>query len=126
MHLSEARTTFGVWAEYTCHDNYTLSGVKNRTCGLTGWTGKQPECLVDWCPDPPSISGGTVSVNERRAGSIAKYECEVGYVLIGEPVSVSFSFAFLYAFSNLSHDMHIIMLYLSNDRCRTVHLLKCL
>lgn len=86
VHLSEARTSFGVVATYTCHDNYTLSGVQNRTCGLSGWLGKQPECLVDWCPDPPSISGGTVTVNERRAGSIAKYECEVGYVLLGEPV----------------------------------------
>lgn len=74
-------------ATYTCHENYTLIGNENRTCELSGWTGKQPECLVDWCPEPPRIAGGSVSVTNKRAGSTATYECEAGYVLVGEPVS---------------------------------------
>lgn len=85
--LSEQRSSYGVQATYSCHENYTLIGNENRTCELDGWTGKQPECLVDWCPEPPQIQGGTVRVSDRRAGSTATYECEAGYVLVGEPVS---------------------------------------
>lgn len=87
VHMSEQRTSYGVQATYSCHENYTLIGNENRTCELEGWSGKQPECLVDWCPEPPTIVGGTVKVNDRRAGSTAIYECEQGYVLVGEPVS---------------------------------------
>ncbi|KAL9879295.1 CUB and Sushi multiple domains furrowed isoform 1-T5 [Glossina fuscipes fuscipes] len=87
VHMSEQRTSYGVQATYSCHENYTLIGNENRTCELEGWSGKQPECLVDWCPEPPTIVGGTVKVNDRRAGSTAIYECEQGYVLVGEPIS---------------------------------------
>lgn len=85
--LSDTRTTFNVQATYTCHENYTLIGNENRTCLLDGWSGKQPQCLVDWCPEPPPISGGTVQLMGKRAGSTVLYECKPGYVLIGEPVS---------------------------------------
>lgn len=88
--LSEQRTSYGVWATYSCHENYTLIGNENRTCELDGWTGKQPECLVDWCPEPPQIQGGMVLVTSKRAGSTAIYKCEVGYVLVGEPVGFDF------------------------------------
>lgn len=85
--LSEKRTTYGVQATYTCHENYTLIGNENRTCQIDGWTGKQPQCLIDWCPDPPLVAGSTVQVNGKRAGSTAVYDCEKGFVLSGEPVS---------------------------------------
>lgn len=85
--LAEQRTSFGVQATFTCHENYTLIGNENRTCELEGWTGKQPQCLVDWCPEPIPIAGGKVQLNGKRAGSTAMYECDAGYVLIGEPVS---------------------------------------
>lgn len=85
--LSEKRTTYGVQATYTCHENYTLIGNENRTCQSDGWTGKQPQCLIDWCPDPPLVPGSTIQVNGKRAGSTAVYDCEKGFVLIGEPVS---------------------------------------
>lgn len=80
------RTTFGAQVTYTCHENYTLIGNENRTCELNGWSGKEPQCLVDWCPDPPPIQGGQIRVSGRRAGSTATYECEVGHVLIGESI----------------------------------------
>lgn len=77
-------------ATFTCHENYTLIGNENRTCELDGWSGKQPQCLVDWCPEPIPIAGGKVQLNGKRAGSTAVYECDAGYVLIGEPVSNRF------------------------------------
>lgn len=87
IRLSEPRNTFSVQATYTCHENYTLIGNENRTCSQDGWTGSQPQCLVDWCPDPPEIAGGNVKMSGKRAGSTVNYECKLGYVLIGEPVS---------------------------------------
>ncbi len=41
---------------------------------------------MDWCPDPPTITGGKVSVSGRRAGSTVTYECDYGYVLIGSNI----------------------------------------
>lgn len=90
INFSEKRTTYGEQATYTCHENYTLIGNENRTCQMDGWTGKQPQCLVDWCPEPPPIIGGKVQLSGKRAGSTATYECDIGHVLIGEPVSVSY------------------------------------
>ncbi|XP_055682887.1 sushi, von Willebrand factor type A, EGF and pentraxin domain-containing protein 1 isoform X2 [Lutzomyia longipalpis] len=84
--LSEPRTTFGVQATYSCHENYTLIGNENRTCQLEGWSGKKPQCLVDWCPEPPSVTGGSVRLSGKRAGSTATYACDSGHVLIGDPV----------------------------------------
>jgi hypothetical protein len=84
--LSEERTSYGVVSTYTCHENYTLIGNENRTCQLEGWSGKDPQCLVDWCPEPPSIQGGIMNVSGRRAGSTATYQCSSGHVLIGEPL----------------------------------------
>lgn len=84
--MSEQRTSFGVKATYTCHENYTLIGNENRTCQAEGWSGSNPKCLVDWCPEPPSIQGGTIKVSGRRAGSTAIYACDYGFVLIGEPI----------------------------------------
>lgn len=84
--MSEDRTSFGVQASYTCHENYTLIGNENRTCGLTGWSGKHPQCLVDWCPEAPAITGGKIKISGRRAGSTATYSCDYGYVLLGEAV----------------------------------------
>lgn len=85
--LTEQRTSYGALAQYTCHENYTLIGNENRTCEISSWSGKQPQCLVDWCSDPAKIAGGNVQVNGRRAGATAIYKCDPGYVLIGEPVS---------------------------------------
>lgn len=84
--MSEERTTFGAVAQYICHENYTLIGNENRTCTLNGWSGKHPQCLVDWCPEPPQISGGKIKVSGRRAGSTVTYSCDYGYVLIGEDI----------------------------------------
>lgn len=84
--MSENRTSFGVQASYACHENFTLIGNENRTCQLDGWSGDESHCLIDWCPEPPSITGGKVVISGRRAGSTATYNCDYGYVLLGEAV----------------------------------------
>lgn len=99
INLSESRTSFNVHATYTCHENYTLIGNENRTCLKDGWSGTQPQCLVDWCPEPPQISGGFVQLSGKRAGSTVVYECKPGHVLIGEPVSPIYIFSIALALS---------------------------
>lgn len=42
--------------------------------------------MVDWCPDPPQINGGTIKITGKRSGSTTVYECDAGHVLIGEPI----------------------------------------
>lgn len=74
-------------AKYVCNTNFTLIGNETRTCGLEGWSGETPQCLIDYCPEPPSISGGKVVITGKRSGSTAMYECQTGYVLSGDPVS---------------------------------------
>lgn len=82
--LENTRTTHGAIAKYACHENYTLIGESRRVCDDSGrWNGTEPQCLFDWCSEPPQISGGIVTVSGRRTGSIATYSCEPGFILFG-------------------------------------------
>lgn len=87
--LIDNRTTHGARALYTCRENYTLVGDSERICGDDGkWSGERPQCLFDWCPDPPLVSGAIVTVSGHKAGSLATYTCQNGFILFGPPVSV--------------------------------------
>lgn len=84
--LIDNRTTYGARALYSCRENYTLIGEAERTCGDGGkWSNEAPVCLFDWCPDPPTVSGTIVSVNGHKAGSVAIYTCQNGFILFGQP-----------------------------------------
>lgn len=85
--LADSRSTHGAKAVYSCRENYTLVGEAERYCGDDGkWTGETPQCLFDWCPDPPPVAGATVEVSGRKAGSLATYTCTNGFILFGPPV----------------------------------------
>lgn len=87
VRLETGRTTHGAVAIYTCHENYTLIGKEKRTCGDGGfWSEQSPQCLLDWCPEPPKVHGGKVETTGRRAGSVATYTCLNGFILFGTPV----------------------------------------
>ncbi|XP_057333972.1 sushi, von Willebrand factor type A, EGF and pentraxin domain-containing protein 1 isoform X2 [Microplitis mediator] len=85
--LVNKRTTYGAIADYVCKENYTLIGDTTRRCGDGGiWSGHQPQCLFDWCPEPPEINGGLVTKTGKRAGSTATYTCQNGFILFGDNV----------------------------------------
>lgn len=77
-------TTFKSTAKYTCNQNYSLSnGDAKRTCTEDGkWSGRTPQCLFDWCGDPPEVQGATVTATGRKAGSVAVYSCNQGFVAV--------------------------------------------
>lgn len=92
--LVDGRTTHGARALYSCKQNHTLVGEAERVCQDAGsWSGTPPKCLFDWCPEPPAVAGATVAVSGHKAGSLATYTCQNGFILFGAPVSV-FSFIF--------------------------------
>ncbi|KAL1116999.1 hypothetical protein AAG570_004327, partial [Ranatra chinensis] len=85
--LVDNRTSYGAMAEFSCDKNFTLVGQSSRTCAEEGkWLGEQPQCLFDWCPDPPQGEGATVVVSGKRTGSTAIYTCQPGYILFGQEV----------------------------------------
>lgn len=53
------------------------------------WSGEAPKCLFDWCPEPPPVTGAIVTVDGHKAGSLATYTCQNGFILFGPPVSDS-------------------------------------
>lgn len=87
VNLVDVRTTHGARAVYKCKENYTLVGEEERFCGDEGiWDGEAPKCLFDWCPEPPPVSGATVTVTGHKAGSLATYTCQNGFILFGAAV----------------------------------------
>lgn len=87
--LIDSRTTHGARILYTCRENHTLVGDAERNCGDEGtWSGEPPKCLFDWCPDPPPVSGATVTISGHKAESLATYSCQNGFILFGAPVSI--------------------------------------
>lgn len=88
IRLEDNRTSHGAKASYNCHENYTLIGHEERECQDDGvWSGSTPQCLFDWCPNPPAIIGGVVNTTGKRAGDTAIYSCQAGYILFGQAVS---------------------------------------
>lgn len=94
--LVDGHTTYGAKAIYSCKENYTLVGNAERMCKDQGiWDGEAPKCLFDWCPEPPPVSGATVTTSGHKAGSLATYTCQNGFILFGSPVSSTISWPIL-------------------------------
>ncbi|XP_076332272.1 CUB and sushi domain-containing protein 1-like [Tachypleus tridentatus] len=81
----EARTTFNASAQYTCDQNYTLTGDAIHVClGSGNWKGDKVKCLLNQCPQLKTPANSILEVTGHSAGSHAKYSCEKGYRLIGK------------------------------------------
>ncbi|XP_063401402.1 sushi, von Willebrand factor type A, EGF and pentraxin domain-containing protein 1-like [Mytilus trossulus] len=83
--ISTTGQTFRSVATYSCNDGYTMDGENIRVCQPEGfWSGKVPTCNPVVCPNLSSPEDGKVSVTSQTYPSIAKYECNVGYIMEGE------------------------------------------
>lgn len=84
VHLNQSQTTYGSQIRYICYEDYVLVGNDLRQCGSDGkWTGKQPFCAYKWCPMLQQIPNGFLNVSSYSENSIASYQCNSGYKLIG-------------------------------------------
>lgn len=84
IYLNQSQTTFGSQVKYVCYEDYVLVGDDTRQCQADGkWGGKQPYCAYKWCPMLQQISNGFLNVSSYSENSIATYQCNNGYKLIG-------------------------------------------
>lgn len=84
VYLNQSQTTFGSQVKYVCYEEYVLVGNDMRQCQADGrWDGKQPYCAYKWCPVLHQIPNGFLNVSSYSENSIASYQCNGGYKLIG-------------------------------------------
>lgn len=84
VYLNQSQTTYGSQVKYVCYEDYVLVGDDTRHCLADGkWGGKQPFCAYKWCPVLQQISNGVLNVSSYSENSIATYQCNSGYKLIG-------------------------------------------
>lgn len=84
VYLNQSQTTFGSQVKYVCYEDYVLVGTDLRQCQADGkWDGKPPFCAYKWCPALQQIPNGFMNVSSYSENSIASYQCNSGYKLIG-------------------------------------------
>lgn len=84
VYLNQSQTTYGSQVKYVCYEDYVLVGNDLRQCQADGrWGGKQPYCAYKWCPALSQIPNGYLNVSSYSENSIASYQCNSGYKLIG-------------------------------------------
>lgn len=94
---------------YSCTNTHKLNGVNKRTCLESGqWSDAPPKCEEIRCTEPVlaahsilSVTGNdrmygrtlirtaeqpTSSLQTYKVGALAKYRCERGYKIIGDPL----------------------------------------
>ena len=98
-------TTFGSIATYQCDDGFNLIGDMQRMCQSNGeWSGNEPTCegnhsldytflviydIIEFisvadCGFLMNPENGFVTINGRTFGSIATYQCDEGFILVGD------------------------------------------
>lgn len=90
-HRGSYNFTENMTAIFSCDRHYKLEGVRVLKCMESGlWSGKAPHCVLNICKSPREIKDGRVTVNDTKADhtsapiwTVASYECEVGFKLIG-------------------------------------------
>ena len=103
-HVKFTGTKVGSWAKYSCHKGASLRGNKVRRCLRNGhWSGSQPKCrsmqkiyyisvmfyylypeIRRNCKDLTNPKNGKVWYSNTKFGSLAKYTCFHGYILVGK------------------------------------------
>lgn len=104
-------TYIGSEVVYACTNTHRINGNSKRICQETGqWSEIAPKCEEIRCAEPPlaehsllSVTGNdrmygrtvlrtqqdsaTSSVQTYKVGALAKYRCERGYKIIGDPLT---------------------------------------
>lgn len=106
---SKNTTYLGSEVTYSCANTHRLNGITKRTCLESGqWSDSAPKCEEIRCTEPVLAAHSILSVtgNDRmygrtlirshqdssssiqtyKVGALAKYRCERGYKIVGEPL----------------------------------------
>ena len=75
-------------ASFLCPFGYALVGPETIECGSEGvWSGQVPKCKAISCPSPlPPLNGKVMDNGHYLVGNTVQYNCNEGFVLIGEPI----------------------------------------
>lgn len=78
--------TFGKRLLFSCNLGFILQGAPTSVCLANGsWSETPPKCLQANCGQPPVIENGRVTGTDYSYNSMVRYQCDVGYVLTGNP-----------------------------------------
>lgn len=81
--------TFGKRLLFNCHSGFILHGTHTSVCLANGtWSENAPKCFPANCGRPPIISNGRVTGTNYGYNGKVKYECNVGYTLVGIPTLI--------------------------------------
>ena len=81
--------SFGDFVYYKCKDGLELRGNNLLQCNAYGkWKGELPSCQEVSCGFAPVIPHASVIVSKTTFGSQVTYNCNRGYVLMGDPKMV--------------------------------------
>lgn len=87
--LATNATYYGAAALYECNPNYKLDGVSRRLCTEDGtWSHETPNCVEITCDEPDITENLIVEAAEKAVGSIAKFKCQRGRIMIGNDTRV--------------------------------------
>lgn len=80
--------TFGCRISYSCRAGYELVGRQHRYCQADGsWSPRiLPECVPIQCEVPANPVNGRAVYSSVTYNSLISYECNYGYMLIGDSV----------------------------------------
>ncbi|XP_076439986.1 sushi, von Willebrand factor type A, EGF and pentraxin domain-containing protein 1-like isoform X2 [Babylonia areolata] len=84
INFPENFENYGKQIHYQCNSGYTLSGLSQRRCMVTGqWEGEAPLCQIVSCPQPEAVLHGSVLGDVFTFGAEISYTCDEGYDLAG-------------------------------------------
>ncbi|XP_062498981.1 E-selectin-like [Corticium candelabrum] len=90
-YLSSAHFMYNESVTYSCNSGYYLNnGNETRTCLISGqWSGIAPLCQpkLHFCSVPTPPVNGVLQFNGTNIGSLASFQCNLGYNMTGSPMS---------------------------------------
>ena len=88
LRVLSLNNSFRGQASFLCPFGYALVGPETIECGSDGaWSGSVPKCKAISCPSPlPPLNGKVMDNGHYLVGNTVQYNCNEGFVLIGEPI----------------------------------------
>ncbi|XP_052796583.1 sushi, von Willebrand factor type A, EGF and pentraxin domain-containing protein 1-like isoform X2 [Mya arenaria] len=87
--VSLSNITYGSWASFKCDEGFDLLGNASVNClANTSWSALSPTCHIKDCHDPIIPVNGTAAFTSTTYQSDCIFNCNIGFNMIGNNVSV--------------------------------------